>query len=60
MYDLLYNLIDHVWDTSSYSSGEQGYITVGAILVICTLLFYFLDLILGFIFKIINFNKSGK
>lgn len=59
MYDLISQLINHEWITQ-YAPGDQTYIMVGCILLICTLLFYFLDLILGFIFKIVNFNKSGK
>lgn len=60
MYDIIEGLIDHVWQTGTYASGDQNYIMVGCILLICVLVFYFLDLILGFIFKIVNFNKSGK
>lgn len=60
MYDLISQLINHNWITGTNTPGDQTYIMVGCILLICTLLFYFLDLILGFIFKIVNFNKSGK
>lgn len=28
MYDLIKGFIDHTWDTSSYSSTEQGYVYV--------------------------------
>lgn len=28
MYDLIKGFIDHTWDTSSYSSGEQTYVYV--------------------------------
>ena len=53
MYDILSNLIDHEW-ISQYAPGDQTYIVVGALLLIIFLVIYFLDLIMGFIFKIIN------
>lgn len=28
MYDLIKGFIDHTWDTSGYSSSEQGYVYV--------------------------------
>lgn len=57
MYDLISQLIGHDW-ISNYAPGDQTYIMVASILLICVLLFYFLDLILGFIFKIVNFNRG--
>lgn len=58
MYNLISQLINHSWISGTNTPGDQTYIMVASILVICVLLFYFLDLILGFIFKIINFNRG--
>lgn len=56
MYDILNSLVGHTWITTN-APGNQTYLYVGALLLIITLVFYFLDLIIGMIFKIINLHR---
>lgn len=44
MYDIIYEIIGHAWD-SSYGSTEQQYIYMACICVIIILTVYFIDLI---------------
>ena len=58
MYDLIYQIINHVWDTSSnYSSTEQQMIYAVSCIVICLLITLFVDLFYRF-FK--SIFKKGE
>lgn len=56
MYNIIENIINHTWITQN-APGNQTYVYVFAFILSAVLLFYFLDLIMGFIFKIINRNR---
>lgn len=53
MYDLISQIINHEW-ISQYAPGDQTYIIVFSGLMIICLTIFFLDMIIGFIFKFIN------
>lgn len=44
MFDIIYNIIGHVWDSSSMSSTQQQIICYGCIVLIIVLTVTFIDL----------------
>lgn len=47
MYDVVYQIIGHAWDSSNYSSSEQQYIYYTCCCLIIILTVVFIDLIKG-------------
>ena len=45
MYDILYNIVSHTWDTSNYSSTEQQIYTYTCCALIIILTCVFIDMI---------------
>lgn len=57
MYDLIYNIIDHIYQTGTAATNDQQYIYYACISLILLLTIWILDRISIFI---INITKGGK
>lgn len=57
MYNIIYQIIDHVYQTGNTATGDQQYIYYGCISLILLLTIWILDRISVFI---INISKGGK